>query len=188
MDPARRYIDGGQCKEFLSVESEICSAFLESIKKYNNSSIDLTKFIALSPSLSYNILNLSQSSFYSPNGNIPSYNDALKRIGNDVTFHIIKDFLVNSSNSTESVGLKPCINSQYYGSLKSAHLAALISEELKLSSPFTAYVAALLHNIGAVVLSTKFPIKYNRLKTSPAPHVGQGTSLPSFFFIRSISN
>ena len=42
--------------QFLTVESEISSVFLESINKSNNSLTDLTKFIALSPSLAFNIL------------------------------------------------------------------------------------------------------------------------------------
>jgi len=151
---------------FLPVETEICSVFLESITKSNGASTDLTKFIALSPSLTFNILNLAQSPFYSRKIKISSFNDALKIIGNDIGFNLIKDFLARSSILTEVGNLKPCISSQYYGALRSAHLSALVSEELKFSSPFTAYVAALLHNAGSIALSIRFPIQYNRLTAS----------------------
>ncbi len=151
---------------FLPVESEICSVFLESIDEHNYSATDLTKFIALSPSLTFNILNLVHPPFCSDNKKFTSINDALKVIGNDVAVHLIKDLLIRSSVSNEVIGAEPNIDSHYYGSLKSAHLSALISEELNFSSPFTAYIAALLHNVGSIALGKKFPIQYNRLKTS----------------------
>ncbi len=150
---------------FLPVEPEICSVFLESIKKQNYSSTDLTKFITLSPSLTFNLLNLVHSSFYG-NKNITSLNDALKAIGNDIVIHLIKDFLIRSSALNKSHNIEPGINSHYYGSLKSAHLATLVSEELKFSSPFTAYTAALLHNVGSIVLKNRFPIQYDKLSSS----------------------
>lgn len=151
---------------FLPVEAEICSVFFESIEKHSESSTDLTKFIVLSPSLTFNILNLAHSSFYCGNKNITCLDDALKVIGKDIAVHLIKDILIRSSISKKVSSIVPSINSRYYGSLKSAHLSALVSEELKFSSSFNAYIAALLHNIGAVALSLRFPIQYNRLKTS----------------------
>ena len=149
---------------FLPVEAEISSAFLESINNHNNSLTDLAKFIALSPSLTFNILNLVHSPFHGGNY-ITSLNDALKIIEKDIAIQLV-DLLIQSSKSKSFVNTEQCINSHFYGSLKSAHLSALVSEELKFSSSFTAYVAALLHNIGSYVLVNKFPIQYNRLKTS----------------------
>ena len=150
----------------LPVESEICHVFTESIKKHNDSLTDLIKFIALSPSLTFNILNLAHSPFCNGNKNITSLNDALKAIGTDIAVQLIKDLLYRSYNSKEYVSTETCINSHYYGSLKSAHLSALLSEELNFSSQFTAYVTGLIHNIGSIALSIRFPMKYSRLKTS----------------------
>ncbi|MGD9158345.1 MAG: HDOD domain-containing protein [Desulfobacteraceae bacterium] len=150
---------------FLPVEAEIYSVFLESIKQHNKSTTDLTKYIALSPSLTFNILNLAHSPFYSGNKDITGLDDALKEIGKDIAVHLIKDILIRSSVSKKG-SIVSDINSRYYGSLKSAHLSALISEELKFSSSFTAYVAALLHNIGSFALSDRFPMQYSRIKSS----------------------
>lgn len=150
----------------LPVEIEVCLAFLESVSKHNDSLTDLVKFAALSPSLTYNILNLAHSPFCNNKKNITSLNDALNMIGPDIAVPLIKDILSRSCNSNDYISSETRIESQYYGSLKSAHLSALISEELNLTLPFTAYIAALIHNIGDIALSIRFPIQYNRLKTS----------------------
>ena len=158
----------------LPVEAEICHVFLESINKHNDSITDLVKFIALSPSLTFNILDLVHSPFFNKHFKITSFNDAVKILGNDIAARIIKDLLLHSCGSKEYVTNEVSINGFYYGSLKSAHLAALLSEELEISSPFTAYITALLHNVGAIALAMKFPMQYSRLiKSGNLPYFDQ---------------
>ncbi len=148
---------------FLPVESEICSAFWERVVQNNDSCTNLTKYIILSPSLTFNLLNLAHSPFYTDNKNIKSLEDAIKIIGCDASVHIIKDLLYRSLESRKSVTAGFDADNRFYSALKSAHFSALVADSVKFSSPFTAYIAALLHNIGSLALAGRFPNQYNSL-------------------------
>ena len=150
---------------FLPVETEIRSAILKS-GDIREISKDIRNYIAVSPSITFNLLNLTHSTFISGNRNIASFDDAIKMIGKDISINLIKDLLIHPSASPDSNSLESSRNNDFFISLKAAHLSALVSEAVDYSSSFTAYIAALIHNVGAVALSNRFPVQYGRLSSS----------------------
>ncbi len=150
---------------FLPVEPEISAKILKTFDLHKFSE-DLKDYIAISPSLSFNLLNLAHSSYFSENKTIVSFNDIIKIIGNDISVHLIKDLLTRSYISQDSDCIEFCKNNDFFLSLKTAHLSALISESIGYTSSFNAYIAGLIHNMGAVALLTRFPLQYSRLSSS----------------------
>ncbi len=149
---------------FLPVETEIRSAVLKS-GDLREITEDIHNFIAVSPSLAFNILNLTHSTLISGNRNIASFDDAIEIIGKDVSVQLIKDLLIHPLVLSDSDSIGPCRNNHFFISLKAAHLSALISEAVGYSS-FPAYIAALIHNVGSIVLSNRFPVQYGALSSS----------------------
>ena len=151
---------------FLPVESEICSGILKSVT-LNEFAENITNFIAVSPSLSFNLLNIVHSSFFSGIKKIVSLDDAVKILGNDISVHLINDFVTRSLKSQDAAGIDLCKSSDLLNAVKTAHLSGLISEAIDYSISFKAYIAALIHNVGITALSNRFPNQYSKLLSLP---------------------
>jgi signal transduction histidine kinase/HD-like signal output (HDOD) protein len=151
---------------FLPVEPPVLTGLIRANIPGTVFSDEIKDFIAVSPALTFNFLNIAHSSFLKESRNIASLNDVMKMIGNDIVVNLLKDYVDRSCIMRKTSGIHPYTDDNFYIAIKAANLAALIADETDYSSHFNAYVAALLHNFGAVVLATRFPIQYSRICSS----------------------
>jgi HD-like signal output (HDOD) protein/two-component sensor histidine kinase len=151
---------------FLPVEPPVLSGLIRANIPGAVFHDEIRDFIAVSPALTFNFLNIAHSSILKEGRNISSINDVIKIIGNDIVVNLLKDYVDRSRIIQKRSGIHPYIDENFYTAIKAANLAALIADETGYSSHFSAYVAALLHNLGAVVLAGRFPVQYSRMVAS----------------------
>lgn len=151
---------------FLPVEPPVLAGLIRANIPGTAFCEEIRDFIAVSPALTYNFLNIAHSSFSKEGRNIASLNDVIKIAGNDIVVNLLKDYVERSRIIQNRSGIHPFTDENFYTAIKAANLAALIADETGYSSHFSAYVAALLHNLGAVSLAARFPIQYSRIVSS----------------------
>jgi signal transduction histidine kinase/HD-like signal output (HDOD) protein len=127
---------------------------------------EIREFIVLSPALTFNLLNVAHSSYIKQAMSIAGINDLISIIGNDIVAGLLKEYIERSCLIRRYPGINPYTDENFYTAVRAANLALLLADETGYSSQFSAYVAALLHNIGAVVLAARFPVIYNRVVLS----------------------
>jgi len=127
---------------------------------------EIRDFIAVSPAITYNLLNVAHSSFLKEGSNITGINGVIKLIGSDIVVSLLKDYIERSHNIRKSQGIHPYTDQNLYAAIKAANLALLLADETGYPSHYCAYIAALLHNLGAYVLTARFPVVYSRIITS----------------------
>ncbi|WP_229421935.1 HDOD domain-containing protein [Massilia aquatica] len=114
--------------------------------------------IALDQSLTAKTLRLANSSFYGMSSKVTTIHQAIAVLG----FHSIRTLVtacaVTSSFPSNAAG---GVNLQAFWrhSVATAVCAKLLAVHLKLN-PETAFTAGLLHDIGTLVLATRFPAEY----------------------------
>ncbi|NHZ81231.1 HDOD domain-containing protein [Massilia sp. CCM 8695] len=117
--------------------------------------------IALDQSLTAKTLRLANSSFYGMSSKVTTIHQAISVLG----FHSIRT-LVTACAVTGSfpAGVSGGINLQAFWrhSVATAVCAKLLAVHLKLNAD-TAFTAGLLHDIGTLVLATRFPAEYSAM-------------------------
>jgi HD-like signal output (HDOD) protein len=120
---------------------------------------DLARLIATDPSISTEVLRLSNSSLFNLRGEIRSILHALAIIGRDRTEMIVFTaclwrFLPRAPGSEL---IRRCWRHSLASALLCEHLTDCVSRMDH------AYTAALLHGVGQLALTTEFPTQYSRL-------------------------
>ncbi|RFP15881.1 MULTISPECIES: HDOD domain-containing protein [unclassified Duganella] len=117
--------------------------------------------ITLDQALTAKTLRLANSSFYGMPSKVTSIQQAISVLG----FHAIRT-LVTACSVTES--FKPAPGNQFdfpafwRHSIASAVCARVLAPHVRLN-PDTAFTAGLLHDLGTLVLATRFPDDYRRV-------------------------
>ncbi len=114
---------------------------------------DIGSFISNDPVLTSRVLKIVNSPIYGFPGRISSVKQALMLLGLNVIRGMLLGVSVFEAMQKTMVGL-------WEHSLGCAIVARLIAEKKKMSDPEEISVAALLHDIGKVILGLKFPDKY----------------------------
>jgi len=112
-------------------------------------------FISNDPVLTSRVLKIVNSPIYGFPGRISSIKQALILLGLNVVKGMLLGVSVFEAMQKTMVGL-------WEHSLGCAIVARLIAEKKKMSDPEEVSVAALLHDIGKVVMGLKFPDKYRK--------------------------
>lgn len=153
-------------RSFLPVEPPVLDGLIRAKIAGTVFCDEIRDFIAVSPALTYNLINVAHSSFIKQGMHIAGINDVIRIIGNDIVAGLLKEYVDQSRIIRKSPGIHPCTDENFYTAIRAANLALLLANETDYSSHFNAYVAGLLHNLGAVVLAARFPVIYNRIITS----------------------
>ncbi len=127
---------------------------------------EIRDFIAISPALTFNLLNFAHSSFIKQGMTIAGNNDLISIIGNDIVAGLLKEYVDQSRIIRKSTGIHPFTAENFYTAVRAANLALLLADETGYPSHYYAYMAGLLHNLGTVVLAARFPVVYSRIITS----------------------
>ncbi|MBC7405422.1 MAG: HDOD domain-containing protein [Cytophaga sp.] len=127
-----------------------------------NTSLDLIcEKVAMDQSLTAKTIKLANSSYYGANSKVVTLQQAVALLG-------VKNIkkLILMTTLTNSFPVSRCRNfnfEEYWRhSIATAICAELISRTLKMKHDF-AFTAGLLHDIGRLVLVTRFPIEYERV-------------------------
>lgn len=124
---------------------------------------DIADIISKDPVLSLRVLQLVNSAYYGFNHSFSSIEQAVVYLG----VKTVKSIAVTTSvhqvfeQKRKSNANQAETGSFWYHSLKCATLAKRISEETGIGNGDEAYLAALLHDIGKLLLSSTFPENYS---------------------------
>lgn len=116
-------------------------------------------FVANDPVLTSRVLRMVNSPVYGFPGRISSVNQALILLGLNVVRGLLLGVSVFEAMQRSMLGL-------WEHSLGSAIAARIIAKKKKLNEPEEVSIAALLHDIGKVALSLKFPPEYEHVLRS----------------------
>lgn len=117
--------------------------------------------IALDQSLTAKTLRLANSSFYGMPSKVTTIQQAIAVLG----FHSIRTLVTAcavTASFPDSAGGSFNFKAFWRHSVASAVCAKLLAQRLKIN-PETAFTAGLLHDIGALVLATRFPGQYDEM-------------------------
>ncbi len=155
-------------RSFLPLEPPVLEALIRAKISGSLFRDEIKEFIAVSPALTYNLLNIAHSSYIKKGAGIAGINDLIGIIGSDIVAVLLKEYIEQSCIIRKYSGINPYTDENFYTAVRAASLALLLASETGYPSQFSAHVAALLHNLGAVVLAARFPVIYNRIVASGA--------------------
>lgn len=118
---------------------------------------EISKFILSDPALTSRVLKMVNSPVYGFPGRISSVNQALLLLGLNVVRGLLLGISVFEAMQKAMHGL-------WDHSLGSAIAARIIAQKKSIPEPEEVSVAALLHDIGKVILSLKFPSDYEDVR------------------------
>lgn len=133
------------------------------IEKPKISISEIGSFIANDPVLTSRVLKVVNSPIYGFPGRISSVNQALILLGLNVVRGMLLGVSVFEAMQKTMVGL-------WEHSLGCAIAARLIAKRKGVAEPEEVSVAALLHDIGKVVLGLKFPEEYKKVMADTEAH------------------
>ena len=144
----------------LPTSSSIIGEVLRTIQDQSSGANELTDIIEHDPSLSAEIIKISNSAFYSSVSSIDSIKRALIVLGFDTIKEIVTTvatlkyfFSSEGSIAIDRSGL-------WLHSVGTAKAAQLISKKLNHEKSGVTYTVGLLHDIGKILLALYFPKKY----------------------------
>jgi len=122
---------------------------------------DVCQVLSSDQSLTARVLKLSNSSFYGRSKEVKSLQEAILILG----FFTVRSMVIASSaHAMLAAGNEDPNRGKLWAHSFSTSIAARqLAAELKLNNKDEIYIAALLHDIGKLVLMQKFPIKYANL-------------------------
>lgn len=115
---------------------------------------EISKFILNDPALTARVLKMVNSPIYGFPGKISSVNQALLLLGLNVVKGLLLSISIFETMQKAMLGL-------WDHSLGSAIAARIIAKKKSIPDPEEISIAALLHDIGKVVLSLRFPEEYH---------------------------
>ncbi len=144
----------------LPASSGIIGEVIKTIYDQSSSAADLTDIIERDPSLSAEIIKISNSAFYSSISSIDSIKRAIVVLGFDTIKEIVTTvttlkyfFSSEDSFAIDRSGL-------WLHSVGTAKASQLISKKLNYEKSEVTYTVGLLHDIGRILLALYFPEKY----------------------------
>lgn len=127
---------------------------LKVLENPKTSLTEISKFILNDPALTARVLRMVNSPIYGFPGKISSVNQALLLLGLNVVKGLLLSISIFETMQKAMVGL-------WDHSLGSAIAARIIAKKKSIPDPEEISIAALLHDIGKVVLSLRFPEEYH---------------------------
>ncbi len=118
---------------------------------------EISNFILNDPALTSRVLKMVNSPIYGFPGKISSVSQALLLLGLNVVKGLLLSISIFETMQKAMIGL-------WDHSLGSAIAAKMIAKKKSIPDPEDVSVAALLHDIGKVVLSLKFPNEYQMVR------------------------
>ena len=131
---------------------------LNIIKNPTTGIAELAKIMQVDQAISTKTLSLVNSAFYGFRQQITSINKALVVLG-----------MMKAKNIIMSLALKQMMTAQgsrelWEHSIKCAVAAEILAKEYKVINPDDAFVIAFLHDIGKMLLNSKNPLKYSKVR------------------------
>jgi len=133
---------------------------LNIIKSPQTGIAELGKIMQIDQALSTKTLSLVNSAFYGFRQQITSINKALVILG-----------MMKAKNIIMSLALKQMMTAQgsrelWEHSIKCAVASEIIAKEYRIINPDDAFVIGFLHDIGKILLNSKNPLKYSKVRYS----------------------
>jgi len=131
---------------------------LSVIKNPSTGIVELGKIMQVDQAISAKTLSLVNSAFYGFRQQITSINKALVILG-----------MMKAKNIIMSLALKQMMTAQgsrelWEHSIKCAVAAEYLAKEHKIINPDDAFVLGFLHDIGKILLNSKNPLKYSKVR------------------------
>ena len=131
---------------------------LNVIKNPSTGIAELAKIMHTDQAIAMKALNLVNSAFYGFRQKITSLNKALVVLG-----------MMKAKNIIMSLALKQMMTAQgsrelWEHSIKCAVASELLAKEFKVINPDDAFVIGFLHDIGKILLNSKNPLKYSKVR------------------------
>ena len=131
---------------------------LSVIKNPSTGIAELAKIMQVDQAISTKTLSLVNSAFYGFRQQITSINKALVVLG-----------MMKAKNIIMSLALKQMMTAQgsrelWEHSIKCAVAAEILAKEYKVINPDDAFVIGFLHDIGKILLNSKNPLKYSKVR------------------------
>lgn len=131
---------------------------LEVIKNPQTGIKELSNIMAVDQSISAKTLSLVNSAYYGFHQQITSINKALVILG-----------MMKAKNIIMSLALKQMMTAQgsrelWEHSIKCAIASEMLAEDFKVINPDDAFVIGFLHDVGKILINTKNPIKYSKVR------------------------
>ena len=131
---------------------------LSVIKNPSTGIAELAKIMQVDQAISTKTLSLVNSAFYGFRQQITSINKALVVLG-----------MMKAKNIIMSLALKQMMTAQgsrelWEHSIKCAVAAEILAKEYKVINPDDAFVIGFLHDIGKMLLNSKNPLKYSKVR------------------------
>lgn len=119
---------------------------------------ELAKIMQADQAIAAKTLTLVNSAFYSLRQQVTSINKALVVLG-----------MMKAKNIVMSLALKQMMTAQgsremWEHSIKCAIASEILAKEFKVINPDDAFVIGFLHDIGKILLNTKNPLKYSKVR------------------------
>lgn len=133
--------------------------------------IDLAKVIEVDPSLSAQIISYATSAFYGYRGDITSVREAISRVlGFELVANIALGIAIGTSFKVPAegpIGLSAFWRHAVYASALAERLCKIVPRD-RLARPAMAYLSALLHDFGYLVLGHIMPQAFQQLNQAIA--------------------
>ncbi len=129
---------------------------LSSIEDENTSFEEISRLIATDQTLSARVLRLANSPFYSVQNNISTISQAMLMLGSNAVKGLVLSTIVFKMMEMDTMEL-------WEHSLGAATAALIIAKRLKVAKAEEISTAALLHDIGKVIIRTKLKDDYEDL-------------------------
>ena len=127
---------------------------------------EISNIIKWDPALTYKILGMAHSTSHAVPKNASSLEAAVAKVGIKTVHELVISAATNAAFEPKSFNSIFNLTVIWEHSVKSALLAQIISEEVHYQNPEVAYLTALLHDIGKLILFSNFPDIYTELLSS----------------------
>lgn len=155
MDPVKKIVDG--TKTLIS-PPDVWFRFNEAINTPNTTIEDISDIVRTDPSLVANVLKVVNSPYYGIRNKVDTISRAISVIGMDDLYNIITSVVaVNSFSKIATDLVKP--STFWRHSFCTAILARKMAKNCNVLHIERLYVAGLLHDIGNLVLYSRFPVE-----------------------------
>lgn len=149
---------------------------LEVIKNPNTGLKELADIMAVDQAISTKTLSLVNSAFYGFRQQVTSINKALVILG-----------MMKAKNIIMSLALRQMMVSQgsrelWEHSVKCAIAAEYLASEFQIINPDDAFIIGFLHDIGKILLNSKDPVKYSKIRYMVEQEDGDICALEKEYF------
>jgi len=160
-DRLQQYISRIESSHNLPILPHILVKLIFACQDENGSTRELARIIQSDASMAAKILKLANSSYFRSTGKIVQIDQALIRLGRNA----VKNLAISSAvhqvfSKSDAVSNRFDLKRFWRHSLTSAALAKMIAEKAAYNLPEQAFLAGMIHDIGRLLLATKFPDEY----------------------------